>query len=71
MLLDKEFPADDRVEKEAVSLIKNGFEVFLLCPDFSDNPKEEFYNGIKIQRYSINKNKVLVFLFQLQTYHIT
>lgn len=62
MLLEKEFPADDRVEKEAVSLIKNGFEVFLLCPDFGDNQKEEDYNGINIHRFSIKKsyfNKLL------------
>ena len=56
MLLDKEFPTDDRVEKEAISLIKNGFEVFLLCPDFGCNPKEEIYNGINIRRFSIKKN---------------
>lgn len=62
MLLDKEFPNDDRVEKEAVSLIQNGFQVSILCPTFQKRSKKENYNGISVYRFSINKmlfNKIL------------
>ncbi len=50
MILDKAFPVDDRVEKEALSLIEAGFEVHLLCFTFGDLPKRETYKGIQVQR---------------------
>lgn len=62
MLLENEFPHDDRVEKEALSLLDNGFDVFLLCPTFSDQVRLEEYHGIIINRFSIKKslfNKLL------------
>ena len=31
MILEKQFPPDIRVEKEAKALIKGGYEVYLLC----------------------------------------
>ena len=62
MVLDKEFPSDDRVEKEALSLIQNGFNVSILCPTFRKRSKKEEYKGIYIFRFSLNKiifNKIL------------
>ncbi len=50
MVLDKLFPVDDRVEKEALSLIEAGFDVHLLCFTFGDLPKQETYKGIRVQR---------------------
>lgn len=62
MLLENEFPFDDRVEKEALSLISNGFKVSLLCPTFTGEIKQENYHGIEVFRFRINKslfNKLL------------
>ena len=50
MVLDREFPPDDRVEKEARHLIAAGFEVHLLCFTFGNLPKFEEYMGIKVHR---------------------
>lgn len=67
MLLENEFPHDDRVEKEALSLIKANFKVYLLCPTFSRQKTLENYNGIEVRRFSINKTvfKKLLGLIQL------
>ncbi len=54
MILERDFPPDDRPEKEALSLIENGFEVHLLCYSKSKNYKRsENYYGIKINRFHI------------------
>ena len=55
MVLNGPFPVDDRVEKEATSLINIGYEVHLLCINFTDQKNEETYKGIIIHRISINK----------------
>ncbi len=55
MVLDREFPPDDRVEKEARSLIKAGFEVHLLCFTFGKLPAFEEYKGIKVHRVFMPK----------------
>ena len=55
MILDKTFPPDPRVENEAISLVNNGFEVYLFCLTYNDDtPKEETYQGFYIKRYSSN-----------------
>lgn len=62
MLLENEFPQDDRVEKEAMSLINNGFNVSILCPTFTNRTNYENFNGIDIFRFRIGKslfNKLL------------
>lgn len=56
MLLDGEFPPDERVEKEAVSLIHHGNEVSLLCLNYGKQVPTELYNGIYVIRIKINKN---------------
>ena len=55
MVLESEFPPDDRVEKEAVSLIKDGHEVILACYTMEKRQGLEIYKGIKIYRRPISK----------------
>ena len=50
MVLDNRFPPDERVEKEAVSLIRAGFEVLLLCFTFGADPPKEVYQSIQMRR---------------------
>lgn len=54
MILDKIFPPDPRVENEAISLIKNGFEVYLFCLKYIDQVSNENINGIEVVRYQSN-----------------
>ena len=52
MILDKIFPPDPRVENEAVSLVENGFEVYLFCLKYDYNQLEDkVLNGIHVKRY--------------------
>ena len=55
MILDKTFPPDPRVENEAISLIKEGHEVFLFCLKYHKNDKDVLINGINVMRYQSNK----------------
>lgn len=55
MLLNGEFPPDDRVRKEAVSLIDEGFEVHILCFNFGSHNSPESIEGIFVHRIQINK----------------
>ena len=55
MVLEGEFPPDDRVEKEAVSLIEAGHEVFLACYTMINRKEFEEYKRIKIYRKPITK----------------
>lgn len=57
MLLDGEFPPDLRVENEMRSLAEIGYEVHLLCYDFSgQKPETEiFLNGITIHRITVSR----------------
>jgi glycosyltransferase involved in cell wall biosynthesis len=62
MILDGEFPPDERVEKEAISLINEGNNVSILCLNYSNQATEESYKGIHIYRKKINRsirNKLL------------
>jgi glycosyltransferase involved in cell wall biosynthesis len=56
MILDGEFPPDERVEKEAVSLIKEGNNVSILCLNYGNYEGEESYKGIRVKRLSIQRN---------------
>jgi glycosyltransferase involved in cell wall biosynthesis len=56
MLLDRFFPPDIRVEKEARSLLKAGHEVFLLSASKCDMPNEETVEGIKVIRKKLPPN---------------
>ena len=55
MILDYTFPPDPRVENEAVSLIKAGYEVFLFCLTYDKNQKDEVISGIQVKRFLSNK----------------
>lgn len=57
MILDKIFPPDPRVENEATSLVKNGFEVYLFCLKYKDNNQRNSENikGFHVKRYLSNK----------------
>ncbi len=55
MILDHEFPPDVRVENEAISLVKNGHQVFLLSYNFDNLPHNEKYKDIEVIRIKINK----------------
>jgi len=58
MILDQQFPPDPRVENEALSLIKLGYDVFLLSYSFSGFSSFEEYRGIKVVRISANKKYI-------------
>ena len=65
IVLDKEFYSDIRVRKEADILVKNGFNVFVLCYSFKN------YNYSKLQPIEVTSIKqskkvknILFFLFQ-------
>ncbi len=53
MVLEREFPEDERVEKEALSLIKAGYEVHLACYTRQNRIAFENYKGIQIHRKPI------------------
>lgn len=62
MILDGEFPPDERVEKEAVSLIGAGNNVSILCLNYGNYADSETYKGISVKRLKINKtfrNKIM------------
>ena len=47
MILDKKFPPDIRVEKEARALDKGGFDVHLLCAREEGQPAYVTLNDLK------------------------
>lgn len=55
MIINEEFPPGERAEKEAVSLINEGYNLFVLCINFAKRPQTEVYKGIKIYRINFNK----------------
>lgn len=54
MVLEGHFPVDERVEKEALSLIAEGHEVHLACATLKNEPENETYKGIFIHRVVSN-----------------
>jgi glycosyltransferase involved in cell wall biosynthesis len=55
MLLEGEFPPDDRVEKEALSLMACGYQVSIACYTRKERPAFENYKGIQLYRMPISK----------------
>lgn len=54
MVLETMFPPDERVEKEALSLMNSGHELHLLCPTFDKSEvKESEYKGIILHKVLI------------------
>jgi glycosyltransferase involved in cell wall biosynthesis len=55
MLLAEEFPPDNRVEKEAASLMEHGYQVTIACQTLHDRPPFEKVNGIRVHRLRLSK----------------
>jgi len=56
MILDHYFPPDIRVEKEAISLLNDGHEVYLLCLRKRDEKQSEIlYKGIHLIKISASE----------------
>ena len=71
MILDSEFPPDDRVEKEALTLIRAGNNVSMICLNYGNHKGHEVYLGLGIRRLSINKtlrNKIMATYLVLPFY---
>lgn len=54
MVVEREFPEDERVEKEALSLIEAGNKVHLLCFAQKNRATTEVYKGINLHRIPIS-----------------
>jgi glycosyltransferase involved in cell wall biosynthesis len=73
MILDSDFPPDPRVENEAVTLIKNGYEVYLFSLSFDKNfTANEIYNGIHVVRCYCPPivYKFMALAYTLPLYHL-
>ncbi len=70
MILDNSFPPDPRVENEASVLIKNGFEVFLFCLTYNNQPNQVI-EDIHVCRYTSNKleYKLSALAYDFPFYH--
>ncbi len=55
MVLESDFPPDDRVEKEALSLANSGHTVTIACYSFKKKASEVRYKGITIIKKPISK----------------
>jgi glycosyltransferase involved in cell wall biosynthesis len=55
MVLDSEFPPDNRVEKEARSLTEKGHQVYIACFTKKQKPQEEAIEGYKVIRKPISE----------------
>lgn len=54
MILEREFPIDERVEKEALSLIKAGHQVDIICFTMKSGDAVEQYKGITVIKRKIS-----------------
>ncbi len=73
MILDNKFPPDPRVENEALTLIKDGHEVFLFCLSYCKKfIPIETHKGINVVRFYCNKltYKFSALAYTLPFYHI-
>ncbi len=55
MILERQFPFDERVEKEAQSLIAKGHKVFILSFNYDGLAEVEDYKGISVHRFRISR----------------
>jgi glycosyltransferase involved in cell wall biosynthesis len=55
MILERDFPNDDRVEKEAISLIRAGHQVNIVCFTLKGISRTEQYKGITVIKRRISK----------------
>ena len=54
MVLHHEFPSDVRVENEAISLIKAGYQVHVACCTRKNRPRKDFFRGMIIHRVPVS-----------------
>ena len=54
MLLDHNYPHDQRVENEAESLVKEGFEVTVLAVGRDERPVLDSANGVRVHRFDLS-----------------
>ena len=75
MILDTTFPPDARVEKEALSLIEDGHEVYLFSLDYLQRSGVEVYNKIHVVRYPagalLYKLSALVYTFPFYRWKVS
>lgn len=55
MILDQKFPPDIRVENEATSLVKNGYEVFIFCYTYSREADKSRYRNVELRRTHVSR----------------
>ena len=55
MILERQFPFDERVEKEALSLIGQGHRVYIISFNYDGLPEKEDMNGIHVLRFPIKR----------------
>lgn len=55
MILERQFPFDERVEKEALSLIAQGHRVYIISFNYDGLPEKEDINGIHVLRFPIKR----------------
>jgi len=73
MILDNKYPPDPRVENEAITLINNGHQVFLLALDYSKTQKKkETIKGIHVERIFPPKMiyKLSALAYSIPLYHL-
>ncbi len=73
MILDRDFPPDPRVENEAITLIKNGFEVYLFSLNFFNKKDYEIINDIHVFRYNMTRTFFIKFsplAYSFPVYHL-
>jgi glycosyltransferase involved in cell wall biosynthesis len=55
MILDEIYPPHPRVKNEAINLLEAGHEIIIFSLNYTNLPKSENIDGIKIVRYKANK----------------
>jgi glycosyltransferase involved in cell wall biosynthesis len=66
MFLERYFPPDIRVEKEARALLKAGHEIFLVCANKDNDLIEKEFQGIKVIYFPIKFKSIKWYFFYLQ-----
>jgi glycosyltransferase involved in cell wall biosynthesis len=71
MILDSQFPPDYRVEKEALTLVSKGHQVFLFCLTKEKKFYQEDYKGIVLAHYPSGKleYKLSALAYTVPFYH--
>ena len=71
MILDRVFPPDIRVEKEARTLLKADHELYLLCMSAVEPTDNDIYEGIKLRRCNFHPKSSISKIFNSLIYRLT